>query len=127
MQYEDVDELVNVDVDIRPAVSDVADLSDYQLFENFMAPDMFRDIVQQEAPELSQICVAFPLQYKWQHLEEIATHDKAKCFTANPPQSPVQYDDMTPIQTFAVEVGIDRNQQILYICGKAGSRKTWWH
>ena len=62
-QYEDVDELVDVDVDIRPTISGVTDLSEYPTFENFIPADIFRDIMEQKAPELSDICVAFPLQH----------------------------------------------------------------
>jgi len=123
-QYEDVDELVNVDVDIRPTISGITDLSEYPTFENFMPTDIFRDIMEQKAPELSDICVAFPLQHQWQRLEEVATHDKAKRFIANPPPSPVDYDGMTPVQKFAVDRGTDDKQQILFLCGKAGSGKT---
>jgi len=123
-QYEDVDELVNVDVDIRPAVNDESDLSEYPTFENFMPPDTFRDIMEQKAPVMNELCVAFPLQNKWQRLEEISTHDKAKRFIANPPVSPVNYNDMTAIQKFAVDLGTDENHQILFICGRAGSGKT---
>ena len=123
-QYEDVDELVNVDVDIRPAVNDVSDLYEYPTFENFMPPDTFRDIMEQKAPERSEICVAFPMQNKWQRLEEVATHNTAKRFVASPPVSTVDYDDMTEIQKFAFDIGTDENHQILFLCGSAGSGKT---
>ena len=123
-QYEDVDELVNVDVDIRAAVNDVTDLSEYPTFENFMPPDMFRSIVEQPPMEMSEMCVAFPLQHQWQHLQEIATHDGAKKFIASPPQSTVDYKDMSPIQQFAVDIGKDKDHKILFLCGKAGSGKT---
>jgi len=123
-QFEDVDELVNVDVDIRAAVNDVTDLSEYPTFENFMPPDMFRNITDQPPMEMSEICVAFPLQHQWQHLEEIATHDNSKRFIASPPRSPVDYKDMSPIQQFAVDIGKDARHQILFLCGKAGSGKT---
>ena len=73
---------------------------------------------------LSEICAAFPLQNNWQQLEEIATYDRAKRFIASPPPSPVDYAVMTPIQQFAVDVGIDKQQQILFVCGRAGSGKT---
>ena len=123
-QYEDVDELVDVDVDIRAAINDVSDLSEYPTFENFMPPDMFRNIMEQKPPALAEICVAFPLQHQWQRLEEVATHDKTKRFIANPPESSVDYEDMTAIQKFAVQRAMDENQQILFLCGKAGSGKT---
>ena len=77
-QYEDVDELVNVDVDMRPAVNDVTDLSEYPTFENFLPPETFREIVEQPPMEMSEICVAFPLQHQWQRLKELATDDEKK-------------------------------------------------
>ena len=123
-QFEDVDELVNVDVDIRAAVNDVTDLSEYPTFENFMPPDTFRNIVEQPPMEMSEMCVAFPLQHQWQCLQELATHDVEKKFIAKPPLSPVDYKDMSPIQQFAVDVGKNKNHQILFLCGKAGSGKT---
>lgn len=119
-----MDEVVNVDVDIRAAVNDVTDLSEYPTFENFMPPDTFRNIVVQPPMVMSEICVAFPLQHQWQRLEEIATHAKARRFLANPPPSPVDYKDMSPVQQFAVDIGKDERRQILFLCGKAGSRKT---
>ena len=123
-QYDDVDELANVDVDIRPAVNDVSDVSEYPIFENFMPPDSFRDVMEQKAPPMSEICVAFPMQNKWQRLEEVVTHCKTKRFIANPPQSPLDYNDMTAIQKFAVAMGKDKHQQIVFLCGQAGSGKT---
>ena len=123
-QYEKADELENVDVDIRPAVNDVSDLSEYPTFESFMPPQAFKEIVEQKPLELSEICVAFPLHHQWQQLEELATHDRAKRFIANPPPSSVDYSDMTPVQQFAVDLGVNKRQQILFVCGKAGSGKT---
>jgi len=94
-QYEAVDELVNVDIDIRPAVNDVSDLIEYQTFENFTPPDTLRDIIAQKALPMTEICVALPLKNQWQHLEEVATHGKAKQFIANPSVSPVDDSNMT--------------------------------
>jgi len=64
------------------------------------------------------------MQNKWQRLEEVAMHNKAKRFIVSPPMSPVDYDDMTEIQKFAVDIGTNENHQILFLCGSAGSRKT---
>ena len=114
-QYEDVDELQNVDVDIRPTVDDTADDSEYPTFQNFMPPDMYRDIVNQKPQQLSEVCVAFPLHRHWQHLEEVVTHDKAKRFIAKPPPCAIADKDMTPIQTFAVEVAKEEKKQILFL------------
>ena len=109
-QYEDVDELVDVVVDIRSTIEDDSDLSEYPTFENFMPPDSFHDIVEQKPLPLSDICVAFPLQNQWQRLEEVSTHDKAKRFIANPRLSPVDYKDMTAIQKFAVQMARDEKE-----------------
>jgi len=99
-------------VDIRAAVNDVTDLSEYPTFANFMTPDTFRNIVEQPPMQMSEMCVAFPLQHQWQHLEEIATHDRAKRFLAIPPLSPVAYGDMSTIQQFAVDIGKHRKSSV---------------
>ena len=49
-QFEDADEMVEVDVDIRPSVHDEVDSSEYPTLENFMPPDAFRNIVEQTPP-----------------------------------------------------------------------------
>jgi len=116
--------MVEVDVDIRPSLHDEVDSSEYPTFENFMPPDAFRNIVEQKPPEMSEISVAFLLSYNWQKLEETVKYDAAKRFIANPPPCSVPYDEMTAIQRWAVDVGCDPSQQILYLCGKAGSGKT---
>jgi len=119
-----VNELTDVNVDIRPDTHDEIDDSDYPTLENFMPPDTFRDIMEQKVVELSEISVAFPLQHNWQTLEELAVHDKYKRFMAQPPPSPVAYEDMTPVQQWAVDLGIDDKVEVIYLCGKAGSGKT---
>ena len=68
---------------------------------------LLRHIIEQTAPPMSEICVVFPLQNKWQRLEEVATHNKTTQFIADPPWSPVEYIDMTPIQQFAIDLGND--------------------
>jgi len=107
-QYEPVNELVSVDVDIRSAMIDVSDLFVHPTFENFMLPDNFHDICRYLK------CVAFPL--KNQHLQEVTIHDKTKWFIANPLLSPVSDSDITAIQKFAVHVGKDKNNHILFLC-----------
>jgi len=54
--------------------------------------------------EMSEICVAFPLQHQWQCLEELAAHNEKKQFIANPPPLPISYGDITPIQQLAVDM-----------------------
>ena len=39
--FEDVDELVDVDVDIRPALNDVVDLSEHSTWRSCLFPKLF--------------------------------------------------------------------------------------
>lgn len=121
-RYENADELVDVDVDLR--ITDEGDISEYPSCENFLPPDSFRGIMEQKPPTLNEIAVAFPLSPDFMALEELATHDKFKRFLAKPPSPPVSYEEMTDIQKWAVDLGTDTNHNVLYICGKAGSGKT---
>jgi len=89
-----------------------------------MPPDTFRDIMEQKPLPMSDVCVAFPLKNQWQRLKELATNDKVKRFIANPPVSPVDFESMTAIQKFAVQLGKSPKHQILFLCGGAGSGKT---
>ena len=89
-----------------------------------MPPDVFEITVEQKPPEISELSVAIPLSYNWPRLQETATHDPAMRFTANLPLSTVSYDEMTMVQKWAVDVGCDSSQQILYLLGTAGSGKT---
>ena len=73
---------------------------------------------------MSELTVAFPMQVEYQQLEELVKIDKSKLFLAQPPQSGVLKDSMTAIQQWAIELGVDKKQQVLYITGKAGSGKT---
>ena len=65
-----MDELTDVNVDIRPDTHDEVDDSDCPTLENFMLPDTFRDIMEQGVMELSEISVAFPLQHNWQTVQQ---------------------------------------------------------
>jgi hypothetical protein len=123
-RYEAADELTDLDVDIRPEIYDEVDESDFPSALNFLAPDTFREIMEQSPPNMSEICVAFPLQHDWQLLEDLVMINRSKLFMADPPKCPVRYEEMTAMQQFAVERAVDPNQQILYICGQAGSGKT---
>lgn len=71
-----------------------------------------------------QFTVAFPVSPQWQHLEEVVMVDKNKRFMARPPPPSIAYEDLTPVQRWAVDLGVDPDHQILYLCGKAGSGKT---
>lgn len=50
--------------------------------------------------------------------------DKNKCFLANPPPAKIDYKQLTSVQQWAIDLGADSKQKILYLCGKAGSGKT---
>lgn len=122
--YEPAEELADVDVEIRPEIIDEVDESEFPSVLNYLPPDDFKEITNQEKPKLSEISVAFPMQHNWQLIEELVMVNKSKLFMADPPQCPVGEQDMTPIQQFAVERGVDPKQQILFVCGQAGSGKT---
>jgi len=121
-QYENADELVNVD--IQPDIVDEVDDYEYPTYQNFLPPDTFRGIMEQKPPELNEIAVAFPLNCNYMALQELVTHDKFKRFLAKPPPSPVQYEEMTDVQKWAVDLGRDLKEKVVYVCGKAGSGKT---
>jgi hypothetical protein len=123
-RYEAAEELADLEVEIRPEIYDEVDESDFPSVLNFLPPDTFREIMEQKPPTLSEVSVAFPLQHNWQLLEELVMVNKSKLFMADPPKCPVRDEEMTAIQQFAVERGVDPHQQILYICGQAGCGKT---
>lgn len=123
-RYEPDDALRDVEVDLRHDIIDDVDDVEYPSSLNFLPPDSFREIVDQKPPATSDISVAYPLQTSWQKLEELATVDRCKLFMAEPPSSSVAYEDMTDIQRWAVDLGVDMSQKILYLSGKAGSGKT---
>jgi len=50
--------------------------------------------------------------------------DKSKLFLAQPPGCTVSYESLTDIQRWAVDLGVNMQQQILYLCDKAGTGKT---
>ena len=49
---------------------------------------------------------------------------RCKLFLAKPPPSTVPLDNFTDIQQWAYSLGTNMNQQIVYLCGRAGSGKT---
>ena len=73
---------------------------------------------------MDEVSVTFPLQPDCQRLEELVMVDKAKLFMARPPAPSVAYVDLTPVQRWAVDLGVDDKQQIIYLSGIAGSGKT---
>ena len=123
-QYEPCEDLEGTEANIRPALYDELDDANYPSFMKFLSADTFREIIDQPPPNESEISVAFPLQHGWQALEDIVKENKAKLFLACPPEPTVSYDDLTDMQKFAYERMIDKNQQVVYVSGKAGSGKT---
>lgn len=123
-RYEADDELRDTEVDVRYAIQDAVDESEYPSVLNFLPPDTFREVMEQAAPKLSEINVAYPQQSDWQQLEQMVRIDRAKLFMAKPPPSSVPYENMTAIQKWAVDLATDMSQQIIYLCGKAGAGKS---
>ena len=62
---------------IRPALYDELDDASFPSIAKFFPPDTFREIIEQPAPDESEICVAFPLQHAWQTLEDLVKENKA--------------------------------------------------
>jgi len=123
-RYEADDELREHDVDLRFELQDEVDRSEYPCALNFLPPDTFRELMEQKPPELSEVSVAYPTQTSWKEMEKLVSEDKSKLFMAQPPKCSVAYKDMTDIQRWAVDLGEDMNQKVLYLCGKAGCGKT---
>ena len=81
-------------------------------------------MLEQKPPSADEIRVAFPLQHDWQLLNDLSTIDLSKLFMAKPPPSSVPFDSLTPMQRWAIKLGVDESHKILYLCGKAGCGKT---
>ena len=114
----------NTGVPIHVDIQDAVDNCTYPSALNFLPPDTFREIVDQPPPAISDITVAFPMRVDYQQLEEMVKIDRCKLFLAKPPPSTVPLDNFTDIQQWAYSLSIDMKQQIVYLCGRAGSGKT---
>lgn len=124
VQYEPAEELETTTVDIQTGINDLMDESEFPCALNFLPADTFREVMEQKPPTMEEVSVIFPLQPDCQRLEEMVTVDKMKLFMARPPSTSVSYSDLTPVQQWAVDLGVSKHHQILYLCGKAGSGKT---
>jgi len=122
-QFESADELEDTGVDIRPSIYDEVDELEYPSALNFLPPEIFREVINQKPPSLSEISVAFPLHTDWQYLKELATEDANKMFMAKPPRSLLSTSQLTTMQKWAVELGLDKEHNVFYYCGKVGSGK----
>ena len=122
-RYESADELAEVDVELRPPLSDDVD-DNVPSFLNFMPPDTFRGILEQDPPNNADISVAFPMQNLWQEREEMVTNSKVSLFMADPPSPATSRQDMSVWHNRAIDLVTSGEQQITYIYGKAGTGKT---
>ena len=109
---------------MRFELQDEVDRSEYLCALNFLPPDTFREMMEQPPPELSEVSVAYPTQTSWKEIKNLVSEEKSKLFMATPPKCSVAYKDTTDIQRWAVDLGVDMNQKVLYLCGKAGCGKT---
>lgn len=123
IQYESAEELEGTNIDIEAAVNDQFDESEFPSSLNFMPSDTFREVMEQAPPKVDEISVVFPLQPDCQRLEELVMVDKMKLFMARPPAPTTAFDNLTEVQRWAVDLAVDKTQQILYLSGKAGSGK----
>ena len=121
--YEQSDELADTHIDVVTAIVDENDFTEYPSALNFLPPDTFRDVMEQKPPALDEIAVAFPMHVSCQKLQQLVTINSTKLFMANPPSPTVSYTQLTPVQQWAVKLGCEPKQQILYISGKAGAGK----
>ena len=67
-------------IDLHVTVHDKVDQLDYPSVLNFLPPDTFRAVVEQQPPEMSEVTVAFPMRVEYQQLEELVKVDKSKLF-----------------------------------------------
>ena len=81
-RYEADNELRETDVDLRYDIQDEVDRSKYLCALNFLPPDMFREVMEQKPPELSEVSVAFPMQRSWKELDSLVSESKSKLFMA---------------------------------------------
>jgi len=122
--YEADDEVKETGVDLHFNIHDQVDHVEYPSALDFLPPDTFREILEQVPTELTDVKVAFPSRIDYQDMEHPVKGSSCKLFLAKPPLCSVSDNDMTVVQKWAVGLGVDTNQQILYLCGKAGSGKT---
>jgi len=122
--YEADDEVKDTGIDLQYNIQDEVDSAEYPSALNFLPPDTFREVLEQKPPEPSEVAVGFPMRVDYQRMEELVKVDKGKLFLAQPPPCSVADDAMTDVQKWAVKLGRDMKQPILYLCGKAGTGKT---
>jgi hypothetical protein len=122
--FEPAQELVGVDIDIRPALYEEADDYDYPSADNYLLADHFSEIMKQPAPVATEVAVAFPTNCGWQAVDDQMRENKSKRFMAAPPPPSVPFHRLTPLQQSFVELAVTGEDQVLYLLGKAGSGKS---
>jgi DNA replication protein DnaC len=123
--FEPAEELAGLEAeDIRPELYEEADDYDYSSAESFLVNDDLREILQQPAPLLDEIAIAYPTQTEWRLTEELVTKNNNKRFLAQPPEPRITFENLSPLQRKFVEVAVSGHHQVLYLLGKAGSGKT---
>jgi hypothetical protein len=120
---EPAEELVGVDVDVRPLGFDDAD-DKYPSVENFLVHDVYKDILAQAPPKLEDISVAYPSQPQYRKIEDNLRGLKSKRFIANPPVPSKRVEELTELQQKFIAEAVSGKHQVLYLTGVAGSGKT---
>ena len=114
----------DVDIELRPPITDDVDEADVPSVLNFLPHDVLRGVLEQEPPAKSDICVAFPLQHAWQEREEMVSCSKVTLFMADPPPPAVKRENLSFWHNQAIGLVVSGKQQIMYVYGKAGTGKT---
>lgn len=123
-RYEGADELVDTEVELRAPLTDEVEEADMPSVLNFLLTDTLNEIQQQKPPEVSEVRVAFPLEYSFVCRQEMVTANKTKLFMADPPAPEVPRDQMTFWHNKAIDLIIQGHCQIIYVFGKAGPGKS---
>jgi len=122
--YEAADELIDTEVDVRVPLAEDVDDEDVPSALNFLPADTFREVVNQQPPDVWMVNVAFPLQYEFQRREELVTGNKSTLFMADPPEPSVPREKMTYWHQRAIDLMTRGPHQLVYLYGKAGCGKT---
>ena len=125
-KYEAADELTDIPIDRRPPINDEINEADVPSVLNFLSPDVFRDIIQQNPLRYIDIdiCVAFPLQHSRKEREEMIKSNKNTLFVADPPPPTIMREKINFWHNKAIDLEVSGAEQVIYIYGKAGSGKT---
>ena len=123
-QFEPADELSETSIDMRPGMSAQNNDFDYPTPLGCFPSDNYKPIFDEKQMNLNEISVAFPTQPEFQNLQDLVMIDKSKRFMCNPPTPSIPYDQLSAVQKWAIDLAVSGDNQILYLCGKAGCGKT---